>query len=87
MSTKDLIQAAEDAQAAFDDASAQFGAAAQQVQQAQTILTAANQAVHDDLAENGACVIVDDTTSPVTVTMYTANDPDSFTATPIRVAE
>ena len=86
MSTLQLIQAAEAAQAAFDQASQQFQAAAQQVQQAQQVLSDANQAVYDDLSANGACVVVDDSTSPSTVTMYTAADPNTFTATPIRVA-
>jgi hypothetical protein len=87
MTSKDLIQAAELAQTAFDDATTQFGAAAQQVQEAQATLTDAQQAVYDDLTANGACVLVDETTTPVTVTLYTAADPNTYTSKEIRVAE
>jgi hypothetical protein len=86
MSTHDLIQAALDAQTAFDAAQATMKSASQALQQAQANLTAANQALHDDLAANGPAAIVDETTTPATVTMYTAVDPDSWQATEIRVA-
>jgi hypothetical protein len=49
-------------------------------------IAAANQALHDDLAANGPAVIVDETTTPLTVTMYSAVDPDTWTSAEIRVA-
>jgi hypothetical protein len=86
MSTRELIEAALAAQEAFDTATATLAGASAAVAQAKSELTAANLAVHNDLTASGACAIIDETTDPPTVTMYTAAEPDSFTATPIRVA-
>lgn len=84
--TRDLIEVALQAQTAFDAARQQASQAAGQLQQAQANLTAANQALHDDLAQNGPAVVVDDTVTPPEVTLYAAVDPDSWSATTIRVA-
>jgi len=86
MSTLDLINVALDAKEAYDTAYAAVGQAAAQVQTCLQALQTANQNLHDDLASGGACCVIDDTTTPPTVTVYTAADPDSYTATPIRVA-
>jgi hypothetical protein len=86
MTTKDLIDAANQAQAALDAAKSAVQSAAAQLQQAQANFDAASQALHDDLAANGPAAVVDDTVSPPTVTVYTALDPDSYQATVIRTA-
>jgi hypothetical protein len=86
VTTHELIQAALQAQADFDTAQSTLQTATAAMQAAQAALQSANQALHDDLAANGPAVIVDDTTMPATVTMYTAVDPDSWHATNIRVA-
>src|SRR5262249_60062587 len=95
--TKDLIDAALQAQTAFDAASdrarqvaAQAQAAIQQaqadLQAAQANLAAANLALHDELAQNGPACVIDDSVTPPVVTLYTAQDPDSWSAMEIRVA-
>jgi hypothetical protein len=84
--TRELIEAALAAQEAFDTATATLAGATAAVAQAKTELTAANLSVHNDLVAGGPCCIIDESTDPPTVTMYTAAEPDSFTATPIRVA-
>jgi hypothetical protein len=86
MSTSDLIDAALTAKANFTSATTAANTAAAALQTAAQALTAANQALHDDLSTNGPAVVVDETTTPPTVTLYTAADPDSYSATEIRVA-
>jgi hypothetical protein len=86
MTTSELIDAALAAQADYEDARKGSAAAAARLQVAQQTLTAANQALHDDLEANGPCVTVDDTQDPPLVTMYEAVSPDSWSATVIRIA-
>jgi hypothetical protein len=86
VSTRDLIEAALAARAAYDQAVAATGQTSQSTQDAFTALKAASQAVHDDLAATGPCCIIDDESDPPMVTMYNALKPDSFLVTPIRVA-
>lgn len=86
MNTYDLIQAALTAQSDFDAARAAASSAAANLQKAQTALDAANQALHDDLAANGPAVLIDDTTDPATITLYTAQEPNSWNSNVIRVA-
>ena len=85
--TKQLIDAALAAKSTYDQASATMSSSTAALNQAKTDLEAANQALHDDLADNGARCVIDTTTTPPTVTVYTAADPDSYTATPVPVAE
>ena len=86
MTTRELIEAALQAQTDYDTAASNMAAATTALQNAKVALADANQAVHDDLAANGPAVIVDESVDPITVTLYTAAEPDTFTATPIRVA-
>jgi len=86
MNTYDLIMAALEAKSAYDQAVGAAQAAAAALSQAQSVLAAANQALHDDLAANGPAVIVDETSTPPAVTLYAAVDPDTYSATPLRVA-
>jgi outer membrane protein TolC len=86
MSTSDLIDAALQAQADFDDARTRSAAAAAQLKAAEQALTLANQALHDDLAANGPCVTIDDTQTPPVITLYEAVDPSSWESTVLRVA-
>jgi hypothetical protein len=86
MDTSALIDAADAAKAAFDEATTSANIAVTTLQQAAATMQAANQALHDDLAANGPAVRINDTVSPPTVTLYTAVDPDDFAATPIREA-
>lgn len=85
-STSELILAAQQALQEFNDATTNMTAAGNRLEAARNTLVAANQALHDDLAANGPAVLVDSSTTPPTVVMYVANDPDTYTATPIRVA-
>jgi hypothetical protein len=86
LTTKQLIDIAHRAQAALDKALMVANKVAEVIQSLKNDVQNANQNVHDDLAANGPCIVVDNTTSPPTALMYTAVDPDSFTATPVRVA-
>jgi hypothetical protein len=84
--TSSLIDAALTAKADFDSASTTANIALAALQDAIATLQAANQALHDDLLDNGPAVRLDETTDPPTVTLYTPVDPDTYAATPIRVA-
>ena len=86
LTTKDLIDAAEQAQTALDAAQQAVQSAAAQLQTAQANYAAAAQALHDDLSAKGPAVVVDETTTPATVTVYTAQDPSSYQKTVIRTA-
>jgi hypothetical protein len=85
MNTGELIDAALAAQADYNDAKLGSAAASARLQQAQQTLTDANQALHDDLEQNGPAVTISDDTPPV-VTLYEAADPDTYSATVIRIA-
>ena len=86
MTTQELISAALAARDEFESASLALEAATARLQTAKDNLTAANLQLHDDLAANGPACVVDTSTQPATVTMYSASDPDTWIATPIRVA-
>jgi len=86
LSTNELIQQALAAQEEFQAASDNMAQATGRLQAARDALVLANQRLHDDLAANGPAVVVDSSTTPATVTMYSAVDPDSWLARPIRVA-
>jgi hypothetical protein len=86
MSTRELIDAALAAKADFDNAQSAMSQAATALQTAQAALVSCNQALHDDLAANGPFADVDTSATPITVTLYTAEDPDTWNATPIRAA-
>ncbi len=86
MTTYELIQAAEKAKADDEEASQNLGVAQAAKGRTAAALAAANQALHDDLAANGPACVVDDSTTPPTVTVYTAADPDTYEATELRVA-
>ena len=87
MSIKTLIDIAANLQNAYDSAIAVIGYMAVIAKQIKTAIQTVNQAIHDDLVANGPCCIVDNSTSPPTATIYTPVDPDSFAATPVRVAD
>ena len=84
--TKDLIDAALQARSDYDSAVGGAGSAMASVKAAKDVLDAANQALHDDLKANGAYADVDVEAVPITVVLYTAQDPDSWNATPVRAA-
>jgi hypothetical protein len=84
MDTEALVEAVNTAQDAFDTAFANTKATTDALRTANDTLVAAKQALHDDLAQNGMYGHLDTSVSPPTLTLYTAADPDSFTATPIR---
>jgi hypothetical protein len=86
MDTSDLIAAALAAKSQFESASADMGTAAAVLRSAADTLAAANQALHDDLAANGPAAEIDEFATPIKITLYTAVDPDTYAATPIRVA-
>lgn len=79
LTTDDLINAAIQAKADLD-------AAVGNLKTAQAAWDTARIALHDDLAANGPALHVDGSTTPPTYTIYTAVDPDGFSATPIRSA-
>ena len=85
MDTYDLIQAALTAKDAYDAATGIASTAATALQNAAATLTAANQALHDDLAQNGPALLRDTDPSATEATLYAALDPDTYSATPIRV--
>ena len=91
MTTRELIAEALQAKSDFDFATSSLSTAVQAVQNAQDALAAANKALHDDLlpapAGNGPALVFDDTIDPPTAVVYSAADPDTYTATPVRVAE
>jgi hypothetical protein len=84
MMTKDLIDAA--LQARDDLANAQTGmsGAGATLQAAQAAKATADQALHDDLSSNGPFADIDETSTPMSVTLYTSQDPDSWNSTPVR---
>jgi hypothetical protein len=86
MDTGELIDAALEAKAAFDAATTNANVSIANLQQAAQALTAANQALHDDLSANGPAVRLDNSATPPAVTLYTPVDPDTYAATPVRVA-
>lgn len=85
MATKDLIDAALAKKTAKDTTAAAVVTATSNDTQAGTDLTAADQAVHDDLTANGQALYVS-TDSPPVYSVATAVDPGSFALTTIRVA-
>ena len=85
--TLQLIDAALAAKSTYDQASATMSSSTAALNQAKTDLEAANQALHDDLADNGARCVIDTTTIPPTVTIYMAIDPDCYTTMQVPVAE
>jgi hypothetical protein len=86
MNTSDLIDAALQAQEDYDSARRNSALAATVLQKAQQTLSDANQALHDDLSQNGPAVTIDETQTPPIVTVYEAVDPDTYSATVIRIA-
>jgi hypothetical protein len=86
MTTAQLIDAALAAQADYDAAKQGAATAQARLAAAQQMLSQANQALHDDLDANGPAVTIDDSSSPPVVTVYQAVDPDTYSATEIRVA-
>jgi hypothetical protein len=92
LATQDLIAAAEAAKSksATDEATIEADQAALTRDQAtktadDAVGVSANQAVHDDLAVNGAFATVSASTPPI-VTVYTAVDPGSYSAAVIRTS-
>jgi hypothetical protein len=84
--TAQLIDAALQAQSDYDQAVADLALATAKKQAAAKVLSDANQALHDDLAANGPAAVYDDTQTPPVITVYQAVDPDSYSATEIRIA-
>jgi hypothetical protein len=86
MNTRALIDAVLAAQAQLADAESAFASATAALDAARTALANASLALHDDLVANGAVLYVDESTTPPSYTIYSAAEPDTFTATPIRAA-
>jgi hypothetical protein len=86
MATKDLIEAAKQAKADWEAAKQAASTAAQRLRDCETALAEAELALHDDLEANGPAVVIDDETDPVTVYVYSAADPDTYSVKEIRVA-
>lgn len=84
--TADLIDAAENALQAYDIAAANLQTATTALSNAKATLQIANQNLHDDLVANGPYAWIDTTTTPASVTIYAAADPDTYSATPIRTS-
>jgi hypothetical protein len=86
MTTYELIQAAELALLADQQATDALEAAKLGKQQTGAALMAANQALHDDLQANGPACVVDDSSDPPTVWLYSAAEPSTWQKNEIRVA-
>jgi hypothetical protein len=86
MSTEELIDDALAALDSYNEAMGNASSAAQALSSAKEFLDAANQALHDDLVANQAYARVDTTVTPVSVVIYTAAEPNTYTATPIRTS-
>jgi hypothetical protein len=86
MTTYELIQAAEAAILDDQQAVQQLQAATVERERTQAALLAANQALYDDLSANGPACVVDDSSDPPTVWLYSAAEPAAWQKNEIRVA-
>ena len=85
MTTGQLIDAVNRAQAAYARGLHALQGVAQMVDDLRQAVATASQALHDDLAANGPACLVDEPSAPA-VQVDTAQDPDGFAVTSVRTA-
>jgi hypothetical protein len=86
MATLDLITKAESDKKASADAAGAMATATQAKIDADAAAATSASALCADLTANGPAAIVDNSTNPPVVTLYTAATGDTYTSTVLRVA-